>query len=313
MGTPVAVMYANIVVFQIERNYVRSAYCYMRFLDDVYAIKLNRTAAELYITNFNSVCPSIQFEPDSVTIGDSGIFLDTISKIVSSHCGQYCMLRISVYQKPQNRYMYLTPASQHAPVIFKNFVTEEFKRYRLYCNNTADFLDTCRKFTSRLQARGYNREWIAQLFTTISNRTTLLTQLFSPTPPAKKVTGPVMVISRVTLDAIQDLRRHLALPDTLTHQRDYEHKFKGLQTLFALSNPPSLGSRFTTSIYPRPPPPRLQPPPHTTDTATAQDQQPDTTHTLEHSIVDIDADPGPHPPKRARPNPSPGRPAGQCG
>jgi hypothetical protein len=67
MGTPTAVSYSTIFLYGVEHSKlakVRYSY-YTRYIDDVFAIFLTEDDAQ----NFNSFCPSIQFE--AVTIGRS--------------------------------------------------------------------------------------------------------------------------------------------------------------------------------------------------------------------------------------------------
>jgi hypothetical protein len=250
MGTPIAVMYANIVLFDLEQDVVAlKPYAYNRFLDDIFAIPVNQQQAENMISTFNSKCPSIQLE--AVTIGNSGIFLDLTAEIVSSSTGEFS-LRTGVYQKPTNKHLYIKPTSNHERRIFKNFVVAEFKRYKLHCSEHNDFLDAARKFSHHLKNRGYSPTWIAYCYQQVPTRTQLLSQLFSP-PSRPRTTGPVMIVNRVAIRAIPLARTKLQLPESLLHTHSYERKFKGKPTMYALSNPPSIGKYLLTSVHPRKP------------------------------------------------------------
>ncbi len=250
MGTPIAVMYANIVLFDLEQDVIAlNPYSYNRFLDDIFAIPISEQQALDMVNIFNSKCPSIQLE--AVTIGNSGIFLDLTAEIVMTGTGEQ-ILRTGVYQKPTNKHLYIKPTSNHEHRIFKNFVTAEFKRFKLHCSDYDEYLSTARKFSGHLINRGYSTKWIAYCYKQVPSRTQLLSQLFSP-PSSSKTTGPVMIVNRTAIRAIPLARQKLQLPEALLHTHSYERKFKGKPTMYALSNPPSIGKYLLTSVHPRKP------------------------------------------------------------
>ena len=254
MGTPIAVMYANIVLFDIEQKVVAlNPYAYDRFLDDVFAIPNGEQHATDIIDTFNSVCPSIQFE--SVTIGNSGIFLDLMAEIIVSATGEHT-LRTSVYQKPINKYLYLTPTSNHERRIFRNFIVSEFSRYRLHCTDHNDFLECARKFSVRLKKRGYNEKWIGMCYKQVPSKEKLMSKLYSP-PTKSHSIGPVMIVDRAAIRSVPvTALSTLHLPDEVTHHRSYEQKFKGKPIMYALRNQPSIGKYLLTSVHPRRPKPK---------------------------------------------------------
>jgi len=76
MGTPVAVEYANTVMFYIEHTIIdkHKPTLYLRYIDDIFAILPTIDICKKVIGELNNQCSNIQL--DSVTIGKSGIFLD---------------------------------------------------------------------------------------------------------------------------------------------------------------------------------------------------------------------------------------------
>jgi hypothetical protein len=78
----------------------------------------------------------------------------------------------SLYQKAQNKYLYLPPRSFHSPHVFSAFVIAEVKRYRLHCSREEDFFAACAIYRQRLLDRGYNslqlQSWFATVLTTTS-------------------------------------------------------------------------------------------------------------------------------------------------
>ncbi|MCP4096080.1 MAG: hypothetical protein GY748_07540 [Planctomycetaceae bacterium] len=172
MGTPAAVMYADIVLAYLERpvlNKVKPLY-YGRYLDDIFSL-LHRKDKDNLIQLFNQRCAAIQL--DGVTHGTSGVFLDLeISISVNS-----IHPTTKLYQKPTNRFMYITPHSSHNPAVFRNLVVTELKRYRLHCSEDADFLRMARLFYERLIARGYTTGYLDLLYEDLPRREDLLQDL----------------------------------------------------------------------------------------------------------------------------------------
>ena len=76
MGTPVAVEYANTVMFYIEHTIIDKykPTLYLRYIDDIFAILPTIDICKKFIGEINNQCSNIQL--DSVTIGKTGIFLD---------------------------------------------------------------------------------------------------------------------------------------------------------------------------------------------------------------------------------------------
>lgn len=172
MGTPAAVMYADIVLAYLEHpvlNRLKPLY-YGRYLDDIFSL-LHRNDKDNLIQLFNQRCAAIQL--DGVTQGTSGVFLDLEISIAveSPHPAT------KLYQKPTNRFMYITPHSSHNPAVFRNLVVTELKRYRLHCSEDADFLRMARLFYARLIARGYTTGYLDLLYEDLPRREDLLQEL----------------------------------------------------------------------------------------------------------------------------------------
>jgi hypothetical protein len=172
MGTPAAVMYADIVLAYLEYpvlNRVKPLY-YGRYLDDIFCL-LHHNDKDNLIHLFNQRCSAIQL--DGVTQGTSGVFLDLeISISVNSpHPAT------KLYQKPTNRFMYITPHSSHNPAVFRNLVVTELKRYRLHCSEDTDFFRMARLFYERLIARGYTTGYLDLLYEDLPHRADLLKDL----------------------------------------------------------------------------------------------------------------------------------------
>jgi hypothetical protein len=112
MGTPLAVEYANIVLYYLESKLLDSLQplLYRRYIDDLFII-IEESNAPTIEQMFNEQCSSIQL--DDVTIGLSGIFLDLNITITNNK------LITNLYQKELNKYLYLPPTSSHKASVMK--------------------------------------------------------------------------------------------------------------------------------------------------------------------------------------------------
>jgi hypothetical protein len=175
MGTPIAVVYSNIVLAYLEQScHDLNPQFYSRFIDDLFVICDNRTQAENIVKAFNSHHPKLQLDPSSVTIGTSGIYLDLNISIDSLD-----KIHFKLYQKEINKYLYIPPMSNHPNSLLTNIIIQELKRYCLFCSNKTDFQEIADKFKIRLLNRGYTKDFLSPLFANIPSRETLLSNLLS--------------------------------------------------------------------------------------------------------------------------------------
>jgi hypothetical protein len=157
MGTPVAVTYANLVLFTIEAPLiaqVRPLY-FKRYIDDIFGLFDSVAQAMEFFRRFNEACPAIQLE--AITVGPTGVMLDLQFTISHSPDGR-TLLHHTLYQKPANKYQYIPLLSEHSPAVFRNFISAELRRYLLSCSKYVDFVCICSAFRARLRARGYHDE-----------------------------------------------------------------------------------------------------------------------------------------------------------
>jgi len=128
-----------------------------------------RSQAHKYLEEFKAICPSIQFDLSSVTIGPEGVMMDIRLFIREDGTIGY-----NVYQKPMNIYQYLTPKSMHSKRIFQSFILNELKRYRLLCTDDDAYDKQINLFYSRLLPRGYPMDWIHKAVADVPSREDLL-------------------------------------------------------------------------------------------------------------------------------------------
>jgi hypothetical protein len=171
MGTPVAVVYSNIVLFYLEQRCLNlNPQYYRRYIDDLFIICDDKSHALAIVNKFNQQNPNIQLDPASVTINTCGVFLDLEISIIHSS------IHFKLFQKPANKYLYIPPSSKHPTVMLKNIITQELCRYRLFCSLQSDFEEFSAKFKQRLLQRGYSPLFLQPLFAFTPNRSHLIEQ-----------------------------------------------------------------------------------------------------------------------------------------
>ena len=163
MGTPAAPQYANLVMEELETDYITKAYkngllFYKRFIDDLFMIfKGTRSRAEGFIQGYNTLDPSIKL---TSIISDTTIdFLDLT--IYKGHIYDKCRnLDTKVFQKAMNQYLYLPHTSYHTMATKKGFIKGEAMRYARLTSSKALYQNLINTFTLRLQRRGYTLKFI---------------------------------------------------------------------------------------------------------------------------------------------------------
>lgn len=158
MGTPLAVVFACFVVDYIEREVLSNTgvepLFFRRYIDDFFIVTKSANDAMKFIEVFNRHTPSIRC-PEPVISAVEGIMLDL--KIFKgpdfSRSGRFST---SIYQKPQNKYLYLPPSSFHSHHMYPAMVQAEIHRYRTHCSRDEDFATVCKSFYTRLLERGYS-------------------------------------------------------------------------------------------------------------------------------------------------------------
>jgi len=178
MGSPVAVTYANIFMFWIERDHVSefqhsgSLLLYRRFIDDVFSLFPDKNCSQHFWHTFDHCHEkrALQFElPKAKWIELTGpiaeksvAFLDLQITLHST------LIQTELFQKQLNRFMFL-PFSSAQPVFIKRaFLREELKRAITAFSDHSAFLDYRSKFLIRLLARGFPFPFIAQCWKDIT-------------------------------------------------------------------------------------------------------------------------------------------------
>ena len=174
MGTNVAPILANIYMATLENLLKEKSktntkiiwpLLYKRFIDDGFGItKANKNEFELWVNEFNLLRESITI--DKFKYGNRVDFMDLfIFKGESfSENGKF---DISVFQKEENKYMYIPASSGHQQHTINNFILGELRRYIRFNTTKKNFLKIKKKFFRRLRNRGYTKIFLSRLFNKI--------------------------------------------------------------------------------------------------------------------------------------------------
>ena len=135
---------------------------FRRFIDDGFGItKGNRQDFEYWVSQFNSLRETITI--DKYSYGDYVEFMDLFI-FKGDNFDTSGKFDISVFQKQENKYMYIPATSGHAKHTIKNFIIGELKRYVRYNTIKKNFLKIRNKFYARLRNRGYKKTPLKRLF-----------------------------------------------------------------------------------------------------------------------------------------------------
>jgi hypothetical protein len=160
MGTPPAPMYATLYFAILEIQFCPSELplaFYRRYIDDGFGIWNPSTsdtvaaAAEWtsFQLRFNGLCSlRWEFTPQSTSVDflDLTISLDQHSFTISTR----------LFEKALNLYLYLPPHSSHPPGVLKGLIFGMIKRIFQLSSDTIQAQSDCRRFLTRLVARGYS-------------------------------------------------------------------------------------------------------------------------------------------------------------
>lgn len=172
MGTPMAPNYANIFVFMLEKDIIESFFdntlirLYYRYLDDLFLVcRNNPDLLDKFISSLDSLSTrGIKYTRQ--ISHESAVFLDVeIFKGKELHTNS--KLDTKLYQKPLNLYLYIPFNSFHLPLVKKNMILNELKRYIKCCSQKEDYIIIKKRFYHRLRARGYPAHHLIPLFNSV--------------------------------------------------------------------------------------------------------------------------------------------------
>lgn len=251
MGTPAAVVYACLVLDEVEfiafSKLSFRPLLYKRFIDDILSLLQSQPQCIALLEAICTVLPSIQ--SSSFTISDQrGVFLD-VELYKGPRFAQSGIWDFKLFQKPQNKYLYLTPSSHHPPHVFKAWITAEVNRYRLLNSEQSNFNSICTEFKQRLLDRGYSENFIRTQFNQHSTREDLLSKLknryLSLTTKIKDKQSPPLLFQTKYNTLIRKLKISKCLhpPEFLSQHQVFSSIFDR-SPIICYSNYPNLRSKL---------------------------------------------------------------------
>jgi hypothetical protein len=182
MGTPLAVAFANLFLQQLEflvfqqLSVTGFPVLFKRYIDDILAFFKNKQHALEFINIYNSIVDTINI---TNTISQTeGVFLDLVV-YVGPRYTKHNKLDVKLYQKPQNKYLYLPQFSYHNIPIFKAFINAEINRILFNCSQNCDFLMYKELFKQRLLKRTYCMSFLNKMFAVPRSRADLIQRILN--------------------------------------------------------------------------------------------------------------------------------------
>ena len=253
MGTPFAVAYACIFLTSIEsevnsklRSNLYRPIFYKRYIDDIFAVFSTESAADNYVSIFNSISPSIHLTAKANGMGAN--FLD-VTLFKGNRFTSTNILDVTLYQKPINKYVYLLPTSFHAKSVFKSFILGELRRYRITCSDDKNYNDSKDLFFKRLCARGHKPADIAGIFETHFNRSALLGAICMDISPTMDPEGNLIFCTKRTPRTLSlALQDCLKYPQYLYNDIHATSLFIGSAPIISYKGTSNLGSLLTNRV-----------------------------------------------------------------
>jgi hypothetical protein len=136
---------------------------YKRFIDDVFGIWVPHPCPEQDTTLWNSFQNTMQqwhgLEWEFTALSNTCNFMDlTITITNSGH------LTTTLYEKPQNLYLYIPPHSAHPPGMLSGLIHGNILRIHRLCSSITDIQQKSSQFFTRLTHRGYTNSQLLPLF-----------------------------------------------------------------------------------------------------------------------------------------------------
>jgi hypothetical protein len=257
MGTPVAVVFANLFLQQIETLVFKQLkdefpLLFKRYIDDILALFKCMTHARKFIDIYNNIVDTIKIT--STESHDFGVFLDLYIYVGPSFVDN--KLDVKLYQKPQNKYLYLPSFSFHNKPIFKSFISAEINRISVNCSSQTDFIENKNLFYQRLLARDYLPLFLDPIFNEPRNRQTLLQNIqnkhenkLNKTQQLSK-TRPLIFKTTYNQEVKQlKIKQCLQLTNAMKNDPHIETIFNNMDPIICYKSNKKIGQILTSSNY----------------------------------------------------------------
>ena len=171
MGTPPACMYATLYYAVHEISFLRtfrtSIPFYKRFIDDVVGIWFHDPDPIKDLDNWNAFQATLPYGSLTWNVTDRARqldFMDLTIHLPPPTASRIVPITTSLYEKPQNLYLYLPPHSAHPRGVFKGTVIGSILRIFRLSSTDANRKSATLAFYRRLRARGYSSSTLKPIF-----------------------------------------------------------------------------------------------------------------------------------------------------
>jgi hypothetical protein len=170
MGTPVAPAFATLFMSSLDlemnecglNHHIR---VHKRFIDDGFvAWEGSKDTLLKWLERFNNLVDQIKLTWHVSEVDCD--FMD-LHLFKGARFSREQVLDVSTFQKQLNCYLYIPAGSYHPLHCKSGFITSELKRYLLRSTQEADYRIVQQQFYDRLKARGYSKEFLLPLFSTV--------------------------------------------------------------------------------------------------------------------------------------------------
>lgn len=218
MGTPMAVTYANLVLYYLEKECLKLPYLhYHRYIDDLFLLA-SPTVSSTFISHFSDQVPSIKL--DGITVGERGVFLDLDIWISEGK------IKYKTYQKSINKYLYISPHSNHTLSSLKNVIRNEIRRYRLFCPEDKHYLEIKHLFYLRLLRRGYRPVFLDPIFNEKVKREEIIKGKSYQINNIKKKLVATLSIPNIKIIGLKEM---FALPDYISSSVKFKNIYGSIE------------------------------------------------------------------------------------
>jgi hypothetical protein len=171
MGTPAAVVFAIIYMYQTEKVTVEKyslttntphthLVLYKRFIDDICAILIG-TNPQDFIHEMDNLKPNIRM--NWIISSNKNEFLD-LELYLGNRFRRYGLCDLNTHQKSMNTYLYIPTKSFHSKRQLQNMIVNELQRYIRNSSSSKSFVEVRDAFYQRLRVRGYTPDFLDPLF-----------------------------------------------------------------------------------------------------------------------------------------------------
>jgi hypothetical protein len=216
MGTPIAVIFAQVYMFDLEIGLVeeytlsKKLLLYKRYIDDLIAAFNSVASAKEFWLRYNNLTATIKLTGADHCVETE--YLDLTITVRKNRLG------FRPYQKALNNYLYLPYKSFHTEATKTGFIKGELLRFATHSEEPKFFFVLRKLFFARLCRRGYPAKLLRRIFneTKFEDRTRILyrakthkpmplTLVTTWTPLAKQMNISKFIADNWTADIIADV------------------------------------------------------------------------------------------------------------